>query len=522
MAGPGGREVGRVSIRVLPDTSAFGRSLERYLNRVERTLHVDIGVGLQDGDVAASELTLDELTRDRTVNVGVDIDRQMIDRFEGVLGGVSGATGGIGGLGGLSGGSTKILAILAAVVALLPVISTAILALPGIVAAILTPIAAILVGLDGIKKAASVLAEPFERLTTVVSGVFEKGLTPVFKQLRRIFRPLERGLSLVAESIVGIFAAVTDGLTSTDSLETFGNIFARLARAMDIIAPSLTPLTEAFLTLTEAGAQAFEEMAPALADLTVAFAQFVDWAADTGLLAESFKFLAAVILTTLTVFAGLVALGTLSAAAVSAAVGAFKRLPGLIGGFVTQAANYVKALPERVVSALSSLASKLFNSSSAGMQSFLLGIVRGTAAPLAYIRQIPGKILRALGGLGSLLFGAGVALVQGFINGIASKIGELIDQITKLKNLASGDTPGKHAYTPPDQGGGDSNQDVPRISASQGRTFLSDNDFGTSDPTPTRTILKVGEREFVAYMEEVSDSRVDSAASLRGETDRAL
>src|SRR5690606_28258773 len=42
MAGPGGREIARVSVRVLPDTSAFGRSLEKYLHRMERSLRVEI------------------------------------------------------------------------------------------------------------------------------------------------------------------------------------------------------------------------------------------------------------------------------------------------------------------------------------------------------------------------------------------------------------------------------------------------------------------------------------------------
>jgi len=46
VAGPGGKEVGRVSIRVLPDTSKFARSLGRYLQRMEHQLKVEIPVDL--------------------------------------------------------------------------------------------------------------------------------------------------------------------------------------------------------------------------------------------------------------------------------------------------------------------------------------------------------------------------------------------------------------------------------------------------------------------------------------------
>ncbi|AUG87147.1 tail length tape measure protein [Streptomyces phage Attoomi] len=42
MAGPGGREAGRLSIKVLPDTSNFAGSLQRYLDRIERRARVQV------------------------------------------------------------------------------------------------------------------------------------------------------------------------------------------------------------------------------------------------------------------------------------------------------------------------------------------------------------------------------------------------------------------------------------------------------------------------------------------------
>ncbi|WP_338932638.1 hypothetical protein WEB32_29685 [Streptomyces netropsis] len=42
MAGPGGQERGRIAIRVLPDTSNFAVSLQRYLDRIERRARVQV------------------------------------------------------------------------------------------------------------------------------------------------------------------------------------------------------------------------------------------------------------------------------------------------------------------------------------------------------------------------------------------------------------------------------------------------------------------------------------------------
>lgn len=51
MTSPGAVERARVGVRALPDTSVFARSLERYLQRVERTLRIELPVVLDDSDV---------------------------------------------------------------------------------------------------------------------------------------------------------------------------------------------------------------------------------------------------------------------------------------------------------------------------------------------------------------------------------------------------------------------------------------------------------------------------------------
>lgn len=51
MAGPGGQEVGRVSVRVVPDTDGFRRRLQQSLTAETRGIEVDIDVELRDGAV---------------------------------------------------------------------------------------------------------------------------------------------------------------------------------------------------------------------------------------------------------------------------------------------------------------------------------------------------------------------------------------------------------------------------------------------------------------------------------------
>jgi len=51
-AGPGGKEVGRVSVRVVPDVTGFGRRLKTALKSETENIDVEIPIGLKEGSVA--------------------------------------------------------------------------------------------------------------------------------------------------------------------------------------------------------------------------------------------------------------------------------------------------------------------------------------------------------------------------------------------------------------------------------------------------------------------------------------
>lgn len=72
MASPGGREAGRVSVRVVPDSTRFREDLRRVLERVERTTELKIPVTV---DTTALRAKLAAAARDFDIQVSVDLTR---------------------------------------------------------------------------------------------------------------------------------------------------------------------------------------------------------------------------------------------------------------------------------------------------------------------------------------------------------------------------------------------------------------------------------------------------------------
>lgn len=73
MSSPGGREVGRVSIRVVPDTSGFRRDLKRAVDEAEAGLKVEIPVEF-DVDTAGLRAKLESIKARVTIPVDFDLD----------------------------------------------------------------------------------------------------------------------------------------------------------------------------------------------------------------------------------------------------------------------------------------------------------------------------------------------------------------------------------------------------------------------------------------------------------------
>lgn len=76
MAGsPGGKSVGRVSIRVLPDSSKFREDLKKVLNRVEATMSVSIPVMVDEKSKEQFKRDVDKLVKDANgKNANIDVN----------------------------------------------------------------------------------------------------------------------------------------------------------------------------------------------------------------------------------------------------------------------------------------------------------------------------------------------------------------------------------------------------------------------------------------------------------------
>lgn len=81
--GPGGKEVGRITIRVVPDTTRFREALKGQLEGIERTTEAEVQV---DGDTTKLKVKVKEATKDLRATVKVDANTDkaegQLDRFQ--------------------------------------------------------------------------------------------------------------------------------------------------------------------------------------------------------------------------------------------------------------------------------------------------------------------------------------------------------------------------------------------------------------------------------------------------------
>lgn len=329
--GPGGHEVGRVSVRVVPNTSGFRRRLQRDLEAETAGLDVDIAVrpdlknfrekikaaaagistnvdvkaktaGFRASVAAASkgltaqvdvDLRSDFRLRQRLakmnakVPVEPELKRGALDRLTASLSKIQAPSFGSGinpaGYAAIFAGITAVAA------PLFGLLTTALLSLPGLITSIAVPIAAITLGLDGLKKAAGVLQKPFEALKAHMSAVNEAAFTPVFEQLGKIFPTLTASLPAVSQGIADIAKSVVDVITSGAGMDKIGSIIKNIGTALSKAGPGFASFTEGFVSL----AKSFSDKLPDLSDwFNGAGKSFSDWVqkiTDDGTLGKALE-----------------------------------------------------------------------------------------------------------------------------------------------------------------------------------------------------------------------------------------
>ncbi|WP_443898882.1 phage tail protein [Mycobacteroides abscessus] len=278
MAGAGGREVGRISVRVVPDTDGFRRELKRQLEAITKGLEAKVNI---DPDLDGFRQKVNAATKGMDAHIQVHADTARA-RAEMLALQKSGGRGGIFSTLGASisemtqsmGRSiatarpfgVSIVAIAAAASLAVPAIglmSGALVALPGILSAIVAPLGAVLMGMEGIKQSLvnsgwavfdkKGKLKPGEQLAKIqdsVSKVFETGLTPVFTKLLAIIPALQEGFGAIAQGLVGMTDGFVSAITSAKGLDQIKTMFKNIGDALGQAGPGIRDFTTAMLTLS--------------------------------------------------------------------------------------------------------------------------------------------------------------------------------------------------------------------------------------------------------------------------------
>ncbi|MEC4836348.1 hypothetical protein R2362_17295 [Mycobacteroides chelonae] len=278
MASAGSREVGRISVRVVPNTDGFRRELKRQLEEITKGLEAKVNI---DPDLDGFRQKVNAATKgfDAHVQVHADTSRARAEMF------ALQRAGGNGGIFSTLGASisemtqsmgksiatarpfgVSIVAIAAAASLAVPAIglmSGALVALPGILSAVIAPLGAVLMGMQGIKQALVnsgwavfdkkgklKAGEQLAKIQDSVSKVFETGLTPVFNKLLAIIPALQEGFGAIAQGLVGMTDGFVSAITSAKGLDQIKTMFRNIGDALGQAGPGIRDFTAAMLTLS--------------------------------------------------------------------------------------------------------------------------------------------------------------------------------------------------------------------------------------------------------------------------------
>lgn len=337
--------VGSVSIRVLPDTTAFAPSLEKYLRRIESRTRLDIpldidsaGVGAQiqalrqraeanditlptDADTTGASASIAAfLARHRLhdLSIGVNIDRNTITRASTALLGLVGSLARVGA------STLKIGAIVASIGGLggaalaaggaIGQLSGALGVLPAMGAAAAVGIATLVVGFQGFGEALTNLGDPekfAEAIAKLAPAAREtataiRDLAPAFSALRldvqqtlfagmgstiqdvaTSYLPVLRtGMTGLATAFGGMAKEIAGFLTNTQTMADFGTLFANTTTSVGILGGALRDVLYAFRDIGTVGSAFLPGLSTGAANAAASFRTFIAQARETGKLAE--------------------------------------------------------------------------------------------------------------------------------------------------------------------------------------------------------------------------------------------
>lgn len=305
MAGAGGHEVGRISIRVVPDTDGFRRELKRQLEAITKNLEAKVNIdpdldgfrekvnaatkGMKtsvgvDADTKGFRERVEVLTRQRPVEVPVVPDVKMFrarvkSMFANIGNGLADIKAPSFGSGINGTGYALIATVIAAlsplVAGLLGALTTSLLALPGLITAVVVPIGALALGLDGLKKAASVLKQPFDDLRATMSAKVQEQFTPVFEKLKDVFPTLKAALPSVTQGLADMAKSFAEVLTNPENLAKLDQTIRNIASGLTAAAPGIRDFTQGFLDLIKGFSEKLPDIGKWFSETGASFSKWV-------------------------------------------------------------------------------------------------------------------------------------------------------------------------------------------------------------------------------------------------------
>lgn len=314
-----GATVGRINVRVAPDTSKFRQELSAKLKQIEKSLEASVQIDVDLDNAGINQKFRAMMTQLRAqaaggidINTNIDSDgfkrgiSSQIQKFTKDLDGLSKSADEASSAF-MSVGRTGLIvgAVAAAAAPAVGLVAGLMAGLPSLIGAFGAGAGAVALGLDGIKKSAESLAPDLDALKASVSGVFEQRLTPIFDQLKGIFPVLETGMASVANGLSDIFQGVTDAITQGGGIGQLQSILGNVGSFFSGLAPIVQSFTGSFLTLADAGSKAFGQLLTPLQAFSTQFSEMINRVTANGVFDGAIQGLSSVLGSVLNLFSGL-------------------------------------------------------------------------------------------------------------------------------------------------------------------------------------------------------------------------
>lgn len=451
MAGPGGREIGRLSIRVLPDTDAFKTSLEKFVRRMERSFRLDIPTGLDmDGALRDAQRAVSAVEKSAEVDLPTDVDtagatarvRALVRRLSGqaielkvdVDKGLASARTGFARLGSVMSSLVLPTSIISATPLLLGLgaaagqAAGALYVLPAAGLAGAAAFGALKLGVQGFGTALKDMDDPaafakaLEKLAPAAreSAIALRDLKPAFadmqlhvqqqlfdglattiREVGGTYLPmLKSGLGAVAQSMGDMAESAGKALMRPDSISAVNNVLAKTHEMFQAMVPALGNFLRGFLSIADVGAKFLPAMGKGVADVAQRFAE---WASAPETTAKIYNSISHAITV-------LKQLGSIAGNVKDILTGLFSASSASGAGALAVIQNLTKGLADFINSAQGSTAlGQIFSGIGAAMDGIIPAVTKVVQALVIGL----GPVIEQLGpAVGQLATQLGTVLVQ--------------------------------------------------------------------------------------------------------------